>query len=78
MTLGQWEAAGNKLVQLGGDGTPMVQDLPLCELAVARDITEVSSRGRVADVLDLAHRRPGYWSGLRAGRGAVWVGRSAW
>lgn len=75
MTLGQWEAAGNKLVQLGGDGAPPVQDLPLCELAIARGITETSARSRVADVLDLAHRLPGYWSGLRRGQGEVWVGR---
>jgi len=70
-----WEAAGNKLVQLGGDGAPLVQDLPLCELAIARGISETSARGRVADALDLAHRLTGYWSGLRAGKGSVWVGR---
>ena len=75
MTLAEWEAAGNKLVQLGGDGAPMVQDLPLCELAVARRISEPSARGRVAEALDLAFRLRGYWAGLRDGRGAVWVGR---
>jgi hypothetical protein len=75
MTLDKWEAAGNKLVRLGGDGAPPVQDLPLCELAIARGITEASARGRVAEALDLAHRLPGYWAGLRAGKGAVWVGR---
>ncbi|GAB3262603.1 DUF222 domain-containing protein [Nocardioides dilutus] len=75
MTLAQWEVAGNKLVQLSGDGAPPVQDLPLCELAIARGITEASARSRVADVLDLAHRLPGYWAGLRRGQGEVWVGR---
>lgn len=74
-TLAQWEAAGNKLVQLGGDGTPMVQDLPLSELAIARGIHEYAARNRVADALDLAHRLPGYWAALRAGLGEVWVGR---
>jgi hypothetical protein len=75
MTRDAWEAAGNKLVQLGGDGTPMVQDLPLSELAVARGIHEHAARGRVADVLDLAFRLPGYWDALRGRRGEVWVGR---
>jgi hypothetical protein len=75
MTRDAWEAAGNKLVQVGGDGTPLVQDLPLSELAIARGIHEHAVRSRVADVLDLAFRLPGYWAALRAGRGAVWVGR---
>src|SRR5687768_5650063 len=29
-TRSEWEAAGDRLVQLGGDGTPMVQELPIC------------------------------------------------
>jgi hypothetical protein len=75
MTLDAWEAAGNKLVQVGGDGTPMVQDLPLSELAIARGMHEHGVRGRIADVLDLAFRLPGYWSALCNGRGVAWVGR---
>jgi hypothetical protein len=75
LSMSQWEQGANKLVQLGGDGTPMVQDLPLCELAVARGVSEPVIRNRVADTLDLAFRLPGYWAGLRAGRGEVWVGR---
>jgi hypothetical protein len=75
MTLGEWEQGANRLVQLGGDGTPMVQDLPLCELAVARGRSEPATRGRIADNLDLAFRLPGYWRGLRDGLGEVWVGQ---
>jgi hypothetical protein len=75
MTRDAWEAAGNKLVQVGGDGTPKVQDLPLSELAIARGMHEYGVRSRVADVLDLAFRLPGYWDALRQGQGAVWVGR---
>lgn len=66
---------GSSLVQLGGAGTPRVQDLPLCELALARQKSEAGLRGEVADALDLAFRLTGYWAGLRAGRGEVWVGR---
>ncbi len=75
MTLSEWEQGANKLVPLGGDGAPMVQDLPLCELAVARAMSEPALRGRLADTLDLAFRMSGYWSGLHVGRGEVWVGR---
>lgn len=74
-TLSDWEQGANKLVQLGGDGTPMVQDLPLCELAIARGKSEPTTRGRMADNLDLAFRLPGYWRGLRDGLGEVWLGQ---
>ena len=63
LTLSDWEQGANKLVQLGGDGTPMVQDLPLCELAIARRKSEPTTRGRMGDNLDLAFRLPGYWRG---------------
>jgi hypothetical protein len=53
----------------------MVQDLPLSELAIARGMHEHGVRSRVADVLDLAFRLPGYWDALRQGSGVVWVGR---
>ena len=85
MTLAQWEAAGNKLVQLGGDGAPMVQDLPLCELAVARGITEIvrPGPGRRRRSTSRSGCR-GYWAGLRDGRArsgsvARWPGcRATW
>jgi hypothetical protein len=74
-TLSEWEDGANKLVQLGGEGTPKVQDLPICELAIARGRSEPVTRARLADNLDLAHRLPGYWQGLKAGLGAVWLGQ---
>lgn len=75
MTFAEWERGANKLVQLGGDGTPQVQDLPLCELAVAQGVHESAARNEVADALDLAHRLRETWAGLREGRGRVWVAR---
>ena len=75
MTRTTWERASTALVQLGGDGTPQVQDLPLCELAVAQQVHESAARNEVADALDLAHRLRDTWAGLRAGRGRVWVAR---
>ena len=75
MTRDEWKAAGNKLIKIAGDGAPMVQDLPLCELAVARGIPESTARGRVAESLDLCFRLPRYFDGLRHRRGQVWLGR---
>jgi len=74
-TLAELEAGRNKLVQLGGEGTPRVQDLPICELAIARGVHATAARNHLADALDLAHRLPSVWAALRDGRGEVWVAR---
>jgi hypothetical protein len=75
MSLAEWERGATKLVQLGGDGTPQVQDLPLCELAIAQGVHESAARNEVADALDLDHRLRETWAGLRDGKGRVWVAR---
>jgi len=48
----------DRLGRLGGDGTPGVRELALCELAVARQIHALSARSLVGDLLDLRHRLP--------------------
>jgi hypothetical protein len=53
---------GDRLVELGGDGTPMVQDLCVHELAVARRTNPASTRAAMADALDLRHRLPRVWA----------------
>lgn len=53
---------GDRLVEIGGEGTPMVQDLCLHELAIARQTHPVSTRSTMADVLDLRHRLPRVWA----------------
>lgn len=64
---------GNVLVQLGGDGTPGVQDFCLGELAIARGTGVVALRNLMADLLDLRHRLPLIWSAVRAGECESWV-----
>jgi hypothetical protein len=64
-----------RLVQLGGAGTPPVQDLPLCELAMARGQHTWATRAFVADGLDLRHRLPEFYTALREGRSDLWVAR---
>lgn len=66
---------GNVLVQLGGAGTPMVQDHSLGEIALARGGTATSTRNALADVLDLIHRMPRIWRVCQSGTAEVWIGR---
>jgi len=53
---------GDRLVELGGDGTPLVQDLCVHELAIARHTHPASTRSTMADALDLRHRLPHVWA----------------
>ncbi|MBM7515035.1 DUF222 domain-containing protein [Nocardioides nitrophenolicus] len=66
---------GPRLVDLGGDGTPGVQDLALLEIAIARHEGVLATRNALADAFDLRHRLPAVWAGVRAGRCEVWVVR---
>ena len=64
-----------RLVQLGGAGTPQVQDLALCELAIARGQHTMATRAFVADGLDLRHRLPEVYTAFRNGDVDLWVAR---
>ncbi|GAA3830488.1 hypothetical protein GCM10022242_34880 [Nocardioides panacisoli] len=66
---------GPRLVRLGGDGTPKVQDLALLELAVARCESLFSTRRAIADGLDLRHRLPELWQAVSDLRVEMWVAR---
>jgi hypothetical protein len=66
---------GERLEGLGGDGTPGVKELALCELAIARGVHPLAARAVVADALDLRHRLPLTWSRVRDLQGEVWVAR---
>jgi hypothetical protein len=66
---------GPRLIALGGDGTPDVQDLALVEMAIARHENVLSTRNTLADAFDLRHRLPAVWEGVKTGRCEVWVMR---
>ncbi|PKH41277.1 hypothetical protein [Nocardioides alpinus] len=66
---------GNVLVQVGGDGTPGVQDFCLGEIALARGTGVMASRNALADVLDLQHRLPLTWAVCLRGECDVWIAR---
>ena len=68
-------SGGDRLVEFGGDGTPLVQELCLPELAIARGTHTLSTRAAMADVLDLRHRLPECYQVFRSGACDAWVVR---
>jgi hypothetical protein len=73
---GQPETPGaSRLVQLGGVGTPPVQDLSICELAMGRGQHALATRAFLADCLDLRHRLPEFYLAVLEGRCDLWVAR---
>lgn len=65
----------DRLVEIGGDGTPLVQELCIPELAVARRVHTLSLRAAMADALDLRHRLPRTWEVLGSGECEPWLAR---
>ena len=66
---------GNVLVQVGGEGTPGVQDFCLGEIALARSTGVTASVNALADALDLVHRLPRTWAVVTSGACEPWVAR---
>ncbi|WP_395692417.1 hypothetical protein [Nocardioides sp.] len=64
---------GDRLVLLGGDGTPRVQDLCVHELAIARQTHPAATRATIGDALDLRHRLPLTWAVVQDLGCEVWV-----
>ncbi len=48
----------DRLIQVGGEGTPKVQEFSIAELGVSREISTTACRNQLAEALDLAHRLP--------------------
>ena len=65
----------DRLDQVGGEGTPKVRELSLCELGIARGVHTLAARAAVADVLDLRHRLPGTWALVRSLEAEPWLAR---
>jgi hypothetical protein len=81
--LAQWAAVHSgdpthprdALVQLGGEGTPPVQEFGLGEIALARDSGEPATSTALADVLDLMFRLPAVWAVCQLGSAEVRIAR---
>ncbi len=66
---------GDRLVVLGGEGTPEVAELCFAESAIARHAGVIATRNLAADALDLRHRLPRLFTQLRALDVDTWVAR---
>lgn len=69
----------NRLVQVGGVGTPTVKEFCFEDFAVVLEKHPLAARALVADALDLRHRLPKLWALVLDGRTECWVARKiAW
>ncbi|MBM9460508.1 hypothetical protein JK386_11390 [Nocardioides sp. zg-536] len=66
---------GDRLVRVGGPGTPEVSDLCFAEFAVASHAGVIATMNRAGDALDLRHRLPRLWAAVQDLRVEVWVAR---
>ena len=66
-----------RLMQLGGDGTPKVAEFASAELGAALATSTHAGEALIADALDLRHRLPRLWQRVQAGEVVPWVARKA-
>ncbi|GAA4101032.1 hypothetical protein ACFFOS_21260 [Nocardioides kongjuensis] len=66
---------GDRLVRLGGEGTPETSELCMAEFAVASRAGWIATSNRAAAALDLRHRLPRLWERVQRLDVEVWVAR---
>ncbi|MDQ6523242.1 hypothetical protein RB608_06505 [Nocardioides sp. LHD-245] len=66
---------GDRLCQLGGEGTPQVAELCFAEFAIAGQAGTIATTHRAAAALDLRHRLPLLWQRVQNLDVEVWVAR---
>ncbi len=64
-----------RLVQLGGDGTPQVAEFAPAELGAELSLSTWAAGALIGDALDLRHRLPTLWARVQAGEVKPWIGR---
>ena len=67
--------AEDRLVRLGGEGTPGVREFSIPELAAARELGVTACERDLADVLDLMYRLPKTWEVTLRLACPMWVAR---
>ena len=72
---GDPEIPRDQLVQVGGEGTPLVQEFGLGESALARGTGVTATVNAIADTLDLMHRLPQVWAICVAGGAEIGIAR---
>ncbi|NPD05588.1 HNH endonuclease [Nocardioides sp. zg-1308] len=68
---------GDRALPIAGEGTPLVAEFAVMELAAVLDLSHEGALSLVGDVLDLAHRLPRLWELVRALRVPAHLGREA-
>ena len=68
-------AGGERLVDLGGDGCPLVAEFIVVEIAALLHTTHTAARGLIADALSAQWRHPRMFAAVMAGRLPVWQAR---
>jgi hypothetical protein len=63
----------DRLMQVGGEGTPGLQEFSIAELAVSRRVHPSACRNQLADALDLRFRLPKVWRRVAALGSERWL-----
>ncbi|MDQ3781658.1 MAG: DUF222 domain-containing protein [Actinomycetota bacterium] len=64
-----------RMVVLGGDGTPGVAEFAAAELGAELEVSPFAACRLIGDALELRHRLPGLWARVHAGEVRPWVAR---
>jgi hypothetical protein len=67
--------AEDRLIEVGGEGSPRVREFCIAELAMVRQVHPITGQAVIADVLDLHHRLPLVWERLATLEAETWVAR---
>ena len=65
----------DRLVEVGGEGSPRVREFCIAEIAMVRQVHPLTGQAAMADVLDLQHRLPLVWERVEALEAEAWVAR---
>ena len=64
-----------RLIEMGGAGTPAVAEFCPAELGAELGMSSWSAQRLIGAALDLRHRLPQLWARIRAGQVRPWIGR---
>ncbi|WP_202977244.1 hypothetical protein, partial [Nocardioides caeni] len=68
-------SGGDRLIRLGGEGTPRVAELCFEEFAIAAHAGVIATKNKAADFLDLRHRLPNVYDAVKGLDLELWVAR---
>ena len=66
---------GERALLLGGEGSPLVAEFCLAELAVTLQVSDHTARALASDLLELTHRLPDLWSRVQTLDIPLWRAR---